>query len=96
MRMRGCAAACANRIGSKKTWLMRCGGSGVGQLQSGDADSGCQCGHLVYSTRLLIIDTSLASQRFTTDCEVCCRPWQVHVNIDPDGRVVVRLDALDE
>ena len=35
MRMRGCAAACSNRIGSRKIWLMRCGGSGVGQLQSG-------------------------------------------------------------
>jgi transcription elongation factor Elf1 len=23
------------------------------------------------------IDTSLASQRFTTDCEVCCRPFEV-------------------
>ena len=34
MVMRGCAAACSNRIGSRKIWLMRCGGSGVGQLQS--------------------------------------------------------------
>jgi len=25
----------------------------------------------------LIIDTSIAVQRFTTDCEVCCRPFQV-------------------
>jgi hypothetical protein len=23
------------------------------------------------------IDTSLASQQFTTDCEVCCRPFEV-------------------
>jgi len=23
------------------------------------------------------VDTSLASQRFTTDCEVCCRPFEV-------------------
>ncbi len=34
-RMRGWEAACSNRIGSRKIWLMRCGGSGVGQLQSG-------------------------------------------------------------
>ena len=25
----------------------------------------------------LIIDTSVTSQRFTTDCEVCCRPFEV-------------------
>ena len=23
------------------------------------------------------IDTTVASQRFTTDCEVCCRPFEV-------------------
>lgn len=23
------------------------------------------------------IDTSIARQRFTTDCEVCCRPFEV-------------------
>ena len=37
-----------------------------------------------------------ASQSYVEDCQVCCRPWQVNVEIDPDGRVVVRLDALDE
>ena len=35
MRIRGWAAACSNRIGSRKIWLMRCGGSAVGQPQSG-------------------------------------------------------------
>ncbi len=25
----------------------------------------------------LVIDTSIPSQRFTTDCEVCCRPFEV-------------------
>ncbi|MGH7977265.1 MAG: CPXCG motif-containing cysteine-rich protein [Limisphaerales bacterium] len=23
------------------------------------------------------IDTSVASQRFTTDCEICCRPFEI-------------------
>jgi len=23
------------------------------------------------------VDTSIPSQRFTTDCEVCCRPFEV-------------------
>jgi hypothetical protein len=25
----------------------------------------------------LLIDTSIAQQRFTTDCEICCRPFEV-------------------
>jgi transposase-like protein len=25
----------------------------------------------------VVVDTSLRSQRFTTDCEVCCRPFEV-------------------
>ena len=31
----------------------------------------------------LVIDTSVASQRFTTDCEVCCRPFEVTVECEP-------------
>lgn len=31
----------------------------------------------------LAIDTSVASQRFTTDCEVCCRPFEVTVECEP-------------
>ena len=36
----------------------------------------------------LAIDTSVASQRFTTDCEVCCRPFEVvgeFLSYDPYG-----------
>jgi transcription elongation factor Elf1 len=29
------------------------------------------------------IDTSVPSQRFTTDCEVCCRPFEVTVTCAP-------------
>jgi transcription elongation factor Elf1 len=29
------------------------------------------------------IDTSVPSQRFTTDCEVCCRPFEVTVMCEP-------------
>ena len=31
----------------------------------------------------LVIDTSVRSQRFTTDCEVCCRPFEVTVECEP-------------
>lgn len=28
------------------------------------------------------------------DCEVCCRPWQLRVERDPEGRVHVTADVL--
>jgi hypothetical protein len=31
----------------------------------------------------LAIDTSVPAQRFTTDCEVCCRPFEVTVECEP-------------
>ena len=31
----------------------------------------------------LVIDTSPQTQRFTTDCEVCCRPFEVFVECEP-------------
>lgn len=31
----------------------------------------------------LVIDTSIESQRFTTDCEVCCRPFEVFAECEP-------------
>jgi len=40
----------------------------------------------------VIIDTSIASQRFTTDCEVCCRPFEVVAECEPGE--VLNLDVL--
>ncbi len=37
------------------------------------------------------IDTSVASQQFTTDCDVCCRPFEVTVTCEP-GKIL-SLDA---
>ena len=35
----------------------------------------------------LAIDTSVSIQRFTTDCEVCCRPFEVIAECEP-GEIV--------
>ena len=37
----------------------------------------------VDSGELAVVDTSSASQRFTTDCEICCRPMEVTVECEP-------------
>jgi hypothetical protein len=39
------------------------------------------------------IDTSVASQRFTTDCEVCCRPFEVLAECDPGEILMVQTLA---
>ena len=41
----------------------------------------------------LVVDTSTASQRFTTDCEVCCRPFEVVVECEPGE--VLSLDVIE-
>lgn len=48
------------------------------------------CGH-VYD---LTIDTSAGSQRFVTDCENCCRPFQVAAECEPGH--VLGLDVQPE
>ncbi len=35
----------------------------------------------------LVLDTSLPAQRFITDCEVCCRPFEVIAEC-ADGEVL--------
>ncbi len=39
----------------------------------------------------LAVDTSIPEQRFTTDCEVCCRPFKVVAECEPGE--VLSLDV---
>ncbi len=32
------------------------------------------------------------AQEYVQDCEVCCRPWQVHVHYDATGAAEVTLE----
>ena len=41
----------------------------------------------------LAIDTSVASQRFTTDCEVCCRPFELVAECEPGE--ILSLEVLE-
>ncbi len=40
----------------------------------------------------LVVDTSVSFQRLTTDCEVCCRPFEVVVECEPGE--ILSLDVL--
>lgn len=44
----------------------------------------------------LIVDCSAGSQDYVEDCEVCCRPIQVTVQIDPDGFPLVTTRREDD
>jgi transcription elongation factor Elf1 len=41
----------------------------------------------------LVIDTTVPSQQFTTDCEICCRPFEVQVESEPGA--VLSLNILE-
>lgn len=47
-----------------------------------EASETIQCPYCGQSFEL-VIDTSTPTQRFTTDCEVCCRPFEVFVECEP-------------
>lgn len=36
------------------------------------------------------IDTTIAEQSFPTDCELCCRPFDVQVECEPGEIISVR------
>ena len=59
-------------------------------VADGDADVVCPyCGETVSIT----LDPGGGShQEYVEDCEVCCRPWQVHVHYDQDGLAIVSIE----
>ena len=42
----------------------------------------------------LEIDTSISPQQFTTDCEICCRPFNVLVECEPGQ--ILRIETMEE
>jgi len=44
----------------------------------------------------IVIDPSLPSQSYIEDCQVCCRPISLDVEIDDDGHVRVHAATEDE
>jgi hypothetical protein len=44
----------------------------------------------------LVLDTSAGPQEYIEDCQVCCRPISVNLDMDADGDAVVRVQAEGE
>jgi hypothetical protein len=59
-------------------------------LPETDVDVSCPwCGETVAIT---VDPWGGADQVYAEDCEVCCRPWRVHVSYDSDGIASVQVD----
>lgn len=52
-----------------------------------------QCPHCGQSFEL-VFDTTQGRQEFTTECEICCRPFDVLVQSEPGE--IVRLEVRPE
>ncbi len=44
----------------------------------------------------LVLDASAGAQRYIEDCQVCCRPITVRLEVDAGGGASVRVQAQDE
>lgn len=45
---------------------------------------------------LILIDPSMAHQHYIEDCQVCCRPIDLDVVLDPQGGVSITVAHEDE
>jgi transposase-like protein len=63
----------ARRSGIVKSNLFQAKVSVTFSVEESDTIACPYCGQF----NEVVVDTSLRSQRFTTDCEVCCRPFEV-------------------
>ena len=50
------------------------------------------CGEIIE----ILIDPSVESQTYIEDCQVCCRPINMAVTIDDEGRPTVNAFAEDD
>ena len=44
----------------------------------------------------LVLDASAGAQRYIEDCQVCCRPIAVSLDVDADGDAIVRVQSEGE
>lgn len=44
----------------------------------------------------LLVDCSVDNQRYIEDCMVCCRPMDVRISVDGEGRASVDVSREDD
>jgi hypothetical protein len=60
-----------------------------------DDEAGAACPWCGEPVTLALDPWGGAVQSYVEDCQVCCRPWAVHVRWTRRGRARVELDPLD-
>ena len=50
------------------------------------------CGELID----ILIDCSIENQNYIEDCQVCCRPINLDISVDPVGAIVVLVTHENE
>jgi hypothetical protein len=44
----------------------------------------------------LLVDCSAGAQNYVEDCQVCCRPMEIHTTVTGDGRALVDARREDD
>jgi hypothetical protein len=44
----------------------------------------------------ILLDASISSQQYIEDCQVCCRPITLSVEVEDDGAVAVRASGEND
>ena len=44
----------------------------------------------------LVLDTSAGPQQYIEDCQVCCRPITVNLDVDADGDALVQVRSEED
>jgi hypothetical protein len=67
-------------------------------LGDGTADTGAtvSCPYCGEPVDIALDPGSGSRQEYVEDCQVCCRPWQVHVTYLADGSAEVTVEASDD
>jgi hypothetical protein len=67
-------------------------------LGDGTADTGAvvRCPYCWEENPIALDPGSGAVQEYVEDCQVCCRPWTVHVSYLADGTADVEVEAADD
>jgi hypothetical protein len=60
-----------------------------------DTEATVACPHCGEENEIALDPGSGDDQEYVEDCQVCCRPWTVHVSYGADGGASVWLEAAD-
>ncbi len=66
------------------------------QDEAADGVAEVVCPYCGESQELTLDPGGGPDQEYVQDCEVCCRPWNVHVAFRRDGSARVSIQAADE